>query len=132
MTATDVQLPTWEKSASRSAVVISKERLPTKSFLPMESTRFLATSWWPTLHHGPRRVAGRRRTVPLEHTGGFCASVRASPRAVNPSFGAETPCARRHRRRVNVEADALGRGGVAPAASGVGRRRVRRREEVDT
>jgi hypothetical protein len=29
-------------------------------------------------------VAGRRRTVPLEHTGGFCASVRASLRAVNP------------------------------------------------
>src|SRR5262249_13074888 len=83
MTATDVQLPTCEKSASRSAVVISKERLPTKSFLPMESTRFLATSWWPTLHHGPRRVAGRRRTVPPEHPGGVCASVRASTRAVN-------------------------------------------------
>src|SRR5207245_3528608 len=35
MTATDSHVPAWENSASRSLLVVSKERLPTKIFLPI-------------------------------------------------------------------------------------------------
>src|SRR5206468_1917215 len=37
MTATDSHVPAWENSASRSLLVVSKERLPTKIFLPILS-----------------------------------------------------------------------------------------------
>src|SRR3989442_7358197 len=35
MTATDSHVPAWENSASRSLLVVSKERFPTKIFLPI-------------------------------------------------------------------------------------------------
>src|SRR5262249_11331899 len=86
ITAADSQGPICAKSASRSAVVVSNERLPTKIFLPMASTflgrprggplgplkahRWLICNRTPTGPSGGRRLdpwrsawRGRRRSV---------------------------------------------------------------------
>src|SRR4029453_13944471 len=59
-TAADSQAPICANRASRSAVVVSNERLPTKSFLPMDFSTLLHHSRWPAWSRLPGRESHRR------------------------------------------------------------------------
>src|SRR5206468_9195424 len=62
ITAADSQVPACEKSASRSALVVSKERLPTNSFLPMSHS-------WPLGGRSHSSVAWARSRSPHARDG---------------------------------------------------------------